>query len=186
MKLIVGLGNPGPEYAAHKHNVGYRIVEEIARRFSIEWNKDEATAWVAEGKAEEEAFILAKPQSWMNVSGRPTAALLRRYGLQAKDLVVAHDDLDLEEGKIRWGFGSGAGGHNGIRSVIDQVGTPDFFRLRFGIGRPPPGSDPADYVLSPFGRGLKGMVEERIALAAESAEAFLKKGLEWVQNRYNK
>ncbi|MBI5298860.1 MAG: aminoacyl-tRNA hydrolase [Deltaproteobacteria bacterium] len=184
MKIIVGLGNPGREYVNHKHNVGFWVVDLMAKQNHWEWEekKQRLQAW---GSLDDEECWLVKPATYMNLSGQAVQAFLKKKNGLEKDLIVFHDDMDLELGKIRWAFGSGHGGHNGVRSIIDTLGTKDFHRIRLGIGRPEHGKDPADYVLQPFkGKDLE-IVEAMIDRAAGSIPDFLKHGLQWVQNKYH-
>ena len=184
MKLIVGLGNPGREYANHRHNLGFWVVDALAKQKKWKWEEDSKWAFEAWGELENENIWLAKPLTWMNLSGEAVRALLKNRQIEPKDLIVIHDDIDLALGKIRWSFGSGHGGHNGVRSIIEWVGTPDFFRVRLGVGRPAH-EDPAEYVLKPFfGKDLE-RGEEMTLQAAKSLPDFLKHGLEWVQNHYH-
>ncbi len=184
MKLIVGLGNPGHEYEAHRHNIGFGVVDLLAKQNRWEWEKT-ALAQVAWGEWENEECWLAKPFTWMNLSGKAIQALLKEKGVATKDLIVIHDDLDLPLGKIRWVFASGHGGHNGVRSITDMIATPDFHRVRLGIGRPAGSEDIAEYVLQPFLKEEREAAEAMTTAAAQSIPDFLKHGLQWVQNKYH-
>ena len=138
--LVVGLGNPGPDYDRTRHNVGFRVVELLAARAGGgRFSKHKANADVLEGRLAGRRAVLAVPRTYMNVSGGPVAGLLRYYGVAPADLVVVHDDLDLGFGVVRLKLGGGEGGHNGLRSISTSIGTKDYLRVRFGIGRPPRG-----------------------------------------------
>ena len=184
--LVVGLGNPGPEYAETRHNVGVRVVEMLAARAGGgRFSKHKANADVLEGRLAGRRAVLAVPRTYMNVSGGPVAGLLRYYGVAAADLVVVHDDLDLGFGVVRLKQGGGEGGHNGLRSISASIGTKDYLRVRFGIGRPPGRQDPADFVLKRFSGAERKELEFAVDLAADAAEALLRDGLEPAQNRFH-
>ncbi|OGQ04952.1 MAG: aminoacyl-tRNA hydrolase [Deltaproteobacteria bacterium RIFCSPLOWO2_01_44_7] len=192
MKLIVGLGNPGHDYANHKHNIGFWMVDELAKSKRWKWEKNSRPYEETWGDIEGQECYLVKPLTWMNLSGQAVKALLKEKKADTKDLIVVHDDIDLALGKMRWSFGSGSGGHNGVKSIIEQLGTQDFHRIRLGIGRPPahgllPGThvDPAEYVLEPFSVKELEVVEGLVSQAVQSIPDFLKHGLQWVQNRYH-
>jgi PTH1 family peptidyl-tRNA hydrolase len=184
--LVVGLGNPGPEYAETRHNVGVRVVELLAARAGGgRFSKHKANADVLEGRLAGRRAVLAVPRTFMNVSGGPVAGLLRYYGVAPTDLVVVHDDLDLGFGVVRLKQGGGEGGHNGLRSISASIGTKDYLRVRFGIGRPPGRQDPADFVLKRFSGAERKELEFAVDLATDAAEALLRDGLEPAQNRYH-
>ena len=184
--LVIGLGNPGPEYAETRHNVGVRVVELLAARAGGgRFAKHKANADVLEGRLAGRRAVLAVPRTYMNVSGGPVAGLLRYYGVAPTDLVVVHDDLDLGFGVVRLKLGGGEGGHNGLRSISGSIGTKDYLRVRFGIGRPPGRQDPADFVLKRFSGAERKELEFAVDLAADAAEALLRDGLEPAQNRYH-
>ena len=184
--LVVGLGNPGPEYAETRHNVGVRVVELLAARAGGgRFSKHRTNADVLEGRLAGRRVVLAKPRTYMNVSGGPVAGLLKYYGVAAEDLVVVHDELDLGFGVVRLKRGGGEGGHNGLRSVSQSVGTRDYLRVRFGIGRPPGRQDPADFVLRRFSGAEVKDLEFAVDLAADAAEALISEGLEPAQNRFH-
>jgi PTH1 family peptidyl-tRNA hydrolase len=183
---VVGLGNPGPEYAETRHNVGVRVVELLAARAGGgRFSKHKANADVLEGRLAGRRAVLAVPRTYMNVSGGPVAGLLRYYGVAPTDLVVVHDDLDLGFGVVRLKQGGGEGGHNGLRSISGSIGTKDYLRVRFGIGRPPGRQDPADFVLKRFSGAERKELEFAVDLAADAAEALLRDGLEPAQNRFH-
>lgn len=184
MKLIVGLGNPGREYANHRHNLGFWVVEALAKQKKWKWEENSKWALETWGELENENVWMAKPLTWMNLSGEAVRVLLKDKQMEPKDLIVIHDDMDLSLGKMRWNFGSSHGGHNGARSIIESIGTPEFFRVRLGVGRPVH-EDPAQYVLKPFfGKELE-TAEQMTSQTVQSLPDFLKHGLQWVQNRYH-
>ena len=182
--LVVGLGNPGPGYASTRHNVGQMVLDELASRGGLTFKSHKTNATVAEGRLTPGGprFVLAKPNTYMNVSGGPVAGLVRYYG---GELVVVHDDLDLGFGVVRLKQGGGEGGHNGLRSISASIGTKDYLRVRFGIGRPPGRQDPADFVLKRFSGAERKELEFAVDLAADAAEALLRDGLEPAQNRFH-
>ncbi|WP_028926820.1 aminoacyl-tRNA hydrolase [Pseudonocardia acaciae] len=187
--LVIGLGNPGPKYAATRHNVGFAVVELLAERAGERFRPHRGVADVAEGRldgAHDGArVVLAKPRSYMNLSGGPVAGVLRYYRVAPTDMVVVHDELDLPFGTVRLKRGGGEGGHNGLRSISQSVGTKDYLRVRFGIGRPPGRMDPADYVLRPFAAAERTELALAVDLAADAALALLTDGLEAAQNRFH-
>jgi PTH1 family peptidyl-tRNA hydrolase len=181
--LIVGLGNPGAEYADTRHNVGFRVVDLLAARAGGgRFSRHRSNADVLEGRLAGRRVVLAKPRSYMNVSGGPVAGLVKYFG---GDLVVVHDDLDLGFGVVRLKLGGGEGGHNGLRSISASLGTKDYLRVRFGIGRPPGRQDPADFVLKRFSGTERKELEFAVDLAADATEALLTDGLEPTQNRFH-
>ncbi|MCI1666122.1 MAG: aminoacyl-tRNA hydrolase [Atopobiaceae bacterium] len=166
--LVCGLGNPGDEYASTRHNAGFAVIDELARRHGASYWKSQAGAEVASVTISGREVVLAKPQSFMNCSGGPVAKLCSAYHATPQQLLVVHDDLDIPAGDVRVKFAGGHGGHNGLRSIIDKLGSRDFSRVRCGIGRPPGRMDPADYVL----RQLKGdFAEDFSAMVGEAADA---------------
>jgi PTH1 family peptidyl-tRNA hydrolase len=183
--LVVGLGNPGPEYAETRHNVGARVAELLADRVGGRFSRHKAQADVLEGRLAGRPVVLARPRTYMNVTGGPVAGLLRYYSVDPADLVVIHDDLDLPFGVVRLKRGGGEGGHNGLRSISASIGTKDYLRVRFGIGRPPGRQDPADFVLKRFSATERKEVEFAVDLAADAVEALLLDGLEPAQNRFH-
>ena len=184
--LVVGLGNPGPEYAETRHNVGARVVELLAGRTGGgRFGRHKANADVLEGRLAGRRAVLAVPRTYMNVSGGPVAGLLRYYGVAPEDLVVVHDELDLGFGVVRLKQGGGEGGHNGLRSISGSIGTKDYLRVRFGIGRPPGRQDPADFVLKRFSGAERKELDFVVDLAADATEALLRDGLEPTQNRFH-
>jgi PTH1 family peptidyl-tRNA hydrolase len=151
VKLIVGLGNPGADYADTRHNAGFMAVDEAARMTGAKLGRREVcSSFVAEARFGDERYVLAKPQTYMNRSGSAVAALVKKYSVALEDVTVIHDDIDVPLGALREKVGGGAGGHNGVADVAQKLGTPDFRRIRIGVGRPPEGTEAADHVLSPF------------------------------------
>ena len=185
--LIVGLGNPGPRYEKTRHNVGQLVVDEIAGRRSAAFRQHKANARVAEtwlrpGAAK---LVVAKPNTFMNVSGGPAAGLAKFYGIAADRIVVVHDELDIPFDTIKLKSGGGHGGHNGVRDVAKALGTPDFARVRVGIGRPPGRQDPADWVLDPFGAAERKSLPLLVADAADAVEQIVGEGLVAAQQRFH-
>ncbi|MDN5930608.1 MAG: aminoacyl-tRNA hydrolase [Pseudonocardia sp.] len=184
--LVVGLGNPGPEYAETRHNVGFRVVDLLATRAGGgRFSKHRSNADVLEGRLAGRRVVLAKPRTYMNVSGGPVANLAKYFAVPVEDIVVVHDELDLGFGVVRLKRGGGEGGHNGLRSITSSIGTREYLRVRFGIGRPPGRQDPADYVLKRFSGAEAKELEFAVDLAADAAEALLLDGLEPAQNRFH-
>ena len=183
--LIVGLGNPGREYKDHRHNFGFMLVDRICVRLNARGMKVQSRAIVISTKHDERKLILAKPQTYMNLSGQSVQGLLRFYKLPLDHLLVAHDDLDLPFGTIRLRPGGGPGGQKGVGSIIQQLGTQDFPRLRMGIDHPPGRMDPADYVLHEFPSGDLIALSEILDRAADAALTFVDEGLEMAMNRFN-
>ena len=166
--LIVGLGNPGEEYARTRHNAGFRVVDAIAGDCNVRYWKSECGALAGAGAYRDVEVVLAKPQSFMNVSGGPVKKLLDAHGIAPDHLVVVHDELDIPPGTVRAKFGGGHAGHNGLRSICDKLGTRDWYRVRCGIGRPPGRMDPADYVLSVPRGDAEQDFEQAIDLASQA------------------
>jgi peptidyl-tRNA hydrolase, PTH1 family len=184
--LVVGLGNPGPEYAETRHNVGFLVADLLATRAGARFSVHKrSNAEIAQGRLAGRPVTVAKPRTYMNVSGGPVAGLVRYFSVPAEEVVVVHDDLDLGFGVIRLKRGGGEGGHNGLRSISQSVGTRDYLRVRFGIGRPPGRQDPADYVLKRFSTPERKELEFAVDLAADATEALLDEGLEPAQNRFH-
>ncbi|MGI8798729.1 MAG: aminoacyl-tRNA hydrolase [Pseudonocardia sp.] len=183
--LVVGLGNPGPEYAETRHNLGFRVVDLLAGRMGARFSAHKTGAEIAEGRRSGRRVILAKPRSYVNLSGAAVAGVLRYFSLPVDSLVVVHDELDLPFGVVRLKRGGGEGGHNGLRSVSASLGTKDYFRTRFGIGRPPGRMDPADYVLRRFSAAERRELDVGVELSADAVEILLDEGLEQAQNRFH-
>jgi peptidyl-tRNA hydrolase, PTH1 family len=188
MKLIVGLGNPGREYRETRHNVGFMVVDEIARRYALSWAQAPSQvpdAFIAK-RYGTEPVLLAKPLTYMNLSGDAVAALMRYYEVPAEDSLIVVDEADLPFGKLRARARGSAGGHNGLKSIIERLGTTEFSRLRLGVGR---GGDDrrklSDHVLSIFERSERAELELFITRAADAAEMFAAEGILRVMNTYN-
>lgn len=184
--LVVGLGNPGPEYAATRHNIGHVVVEALAERLGARLAAHRrARAMVAEGRLAGARVVLATPRSYMNESGGPVAALVGFYKIATDRLIVVHDELDLPFGTLRVKYAGGDNGHNGLRSLRRSLATGDFYRVRFGIGRPPGRQDPADFVLRPFPATQRRELPLLVDTAADATESLLAEGLERTQSRFN-
>lgn len=187
MKLIVGLGNPGSKYAGTRHNTGFLVIDRLAGILGLTVKKKKLHAITGQGQINGEKVVLAKPQTYMNLSGESVGSLLRWYKLTHSDLIVIYDDLDLPPGKLRIRRGGGAGGHKGMQSVIDALGTDDFPRVRIGIGRPgQPECDPTDYVLGGFSADEAGEIQDILGQAAEAVLCIVRNGLERAMNLYNR
>ena len=184
MYLIVGLGNPGAAYAQTRHNVGMWVIERAAARWSIRLAK-RGTTHRGSGRLGSELLELAGTLDWMNITGPPLKGLLREYSLTAADLILVHDDLDLDLGRLRIKQTGGHGGHNGIRSVIDAVGTPQFVRIKIGIGRPAPRQDSADYVLQAFSREDIDLLNPCLDRAVDALECMIHRGIAVAMNQFN-
>ena len=185
MKIIVGLGNPGRKYERTRHNAGFMAVDELAKNLRVDVAQDKHHALIGKARIDAEAAVLAKPQTYMNDSGRAVAAILRETYAAVSDLMVIHDELDLPLGTVRVKIGGGHGGHNGLRSLIEYLGSPDFIRVRIGIGRPALNMDPADYVLSPFLAEERPAASEAVARAAEAVRLIVAEGFTRAMNIVN-
>ena len=186
--LVVGLGNPGPAYRGNRHNVGFMILDVLAERVGGRFSKHKARADVLEGRLgppPAPRVVLAEPRSYMNESGGPVAGLCGFYKIPVERLVVVHDELDLPYGSLRLKIGGGDNGHNGLRSITRSLGSRDYLRVRFGIGRPPGRMDPADYVLRDFSAAERKDLNFHVDRAADAVETLVRDGLETAQNRYN-
>ncbi len=181
--LVVGLGNPGPNYARTRHNVGFMVVDLLAERIGSAFKLHKKSgADVATGRLRGHPVVLARPRCYMNESGRQVGPLARFYSVPPGGMVVIHDDLDLDFGRIRLKCGGGEGGHNGLRSIATVLGSKDFQRVRFGIGRPPGRQDPAAFVLQAFGVRERDEVPVICEQAADATELLIELGLEPAQN----
>ncbi len=183
--LLIGLGNPGREYRDSRHNVGFMLIDRLIVRLNARGMKLQSKAIVTTAAYEDRKLILAKPQTYMNLSGQSAQGLLHFYKLPVENMLIAHDDLDLPFGTIRIRPGGGPGGQKGMASTIEQLGTQDFPRLRLGIGRPPGRMDPSDYVLQSFSREEMKTLSEIIDRAADAALTFVTDGLNKAMNKYN-
>jgi PTH1 family peptidyl-tRNA hydrolase len=182
--LVAGLGNPGPRYERDRHNVGWMVVDELARRRDASF-KSKFSGRVGETRIDDRRLALLKPETYMNESGRSISAAARYYKVAPEDVLVVHDDVDLELGRLQARAGGGLGGHNGLRSIAQALGTSEFLRLRIGVGRPGRGDhrDVAAYVLAPF-----ELHEDRdgiVSHAADAVEALVVDGIEETQRRFN-
>jgi PTH1 family peptidyl-tRNA hydrolase len=189
--LVVGLGNPGPAFASHRHNVGYRVADELARRMGVRFSVLRGCrAEVAEGRigppgGEAPRLVLAKSRTFMNETGWPVTRLLSYYKLQPAQMIVVHDELDIDPGQLRVKFGGGDNGHNGLKAIRKSLGSGDYFRVRIGVGRPPGRQDPADYLLSNFPASSREAVEAEIGRAADAVESLVLVGLDKTQSAFN-
>ena len=184
--LIIGLGNPGPKYEATRHNIGFLVADELAARMgSRSAMHKKARAEVAEGHLQHRRVIVAKPMQYMNESGGPTKALMSFYKIPAEQLVVIHDELDLNFAQLRLKLGGGDNGHNGLKSIRSATGTGEWYRVRVGIGRPPGRQEPADYVLKPWSSAERKELGLLVGESADAVEMLIHEGLDLAQNRYN-
>lgn len=182
--MIVGLGNPGREYETSKHNTGFRVVDELAKRWNVTLWQNRMDAQVAQADVDGEKVILVKPQTYMNNSGQAVGPLMRWYKLEQADVYVVYDDMDLPVGRLRIRKNGSDGGHNGIKSLFAN-GCRDFIRFRVGIGRPLPHRDVIDHVLTPFPEDMLPEYEEGLKATAAAIEGCLKVGVDVGMNRYN-
>ena len=175
--LVVGLGNPGDRYAATRHNIGHMVVNELAARNSERWSTHKAGAAVAEFRLGigGPKIVLAKPATYMNLSGKPVAALMKFFNVSVDNLIVVHDELDVDYDMLRLKRGGGEGGHNGLKSISQAIGTKDYLRVRAGIGRPPGRMAPADYVLRPFSTTEQQTLALHIDRAADAVESLIER-----------
>jgi peptidyl-tRNA hydrolase, PTH1 family len=183
--LVVGLGNPGAEYATSRHNAGFMVVDLLGGNLGATYWKDEAGAKVAHVRFGDDELLLAKPQAYMNVSGKAVRRLLETYEVAADAAIVVHDDLDLPEGTVRAKRGGGHGGHNGLRSLVDELGSGDFLRVRVGIGRPPGRQDPADFVLEPMRPADLERFESHLPTAAQCVMHVIEHGVDAAMQEFN-
>jgi PTH1 family peptidyl-tRNA hydrolase len=193
--VVLGLGNPGPAYAGHRHNVGYLVADELVRRLGAPFKAHRATrSEVAEGRlagggqcpgTPGPRVVVVRPRCYMNEVGGPTKAVLSYYGVTPERLVAIHDELDIPFDTMRVRFAGGDNGHNGLRSIRGSLGTGDFYRVRVGIGRPPGRQDPADFVLSNYSSAERKEVPFQVDRAADAVEALLTLGLAEAQQRFN-
>ncbi len=182
--VLAGLGNPGPEYARTRHNLGYAVVEAVAGMLGASF-RTVPRARIARASVAGAEVLLLKPTTFMNLSGAAVAPLMRRKGIPAAGLLVIHDDLDTGLGRVRLRRGGSAGGHRGVQSIIEAVGSSDFARLKIGIGRPPDGVDPVDYVLQRPLPEEKEALTKAVSTAAAACRAWLEDGLEAAMNAFN-
>jgi PTH1 family peptidyl-tRNA hydrolase len=186
LRLVVGLGNPGSEYANNRHNLGFRVVDALADKHGFSFKRHKGKVRVAEGEISGHDLLLAKPQTFMNLSGGAVSRVSRSFEVSPEDILVVYDDLDLPLGRLRLRPEGGSGGHRGMRSIIDQLGTRSFARLRVGIDRPPGQVNPADYVLEAFTGDEEAIVAEAIRQAVAAIECCLEEGLVVAMDRFNR
>ena len=183
--IIVGLGNPGPEYAGTRHNAGQMVLALLAERISARFKAHRTRTDIAEGRLVGQPVTLARPHSYMNLSGGPVSALMTFYKATPERLVVIHDELDVSFGAVRLKQGGGDNGHNGLRSISQSIGTRDYYRARFGIGRPPGRMNPADFVLKDFAAPERKELPFALDRCADAVEALIAKGLVDAQNEFH-
>jgi PTH1 family peptidyl-tRNA hydrolase len=187
MLLVVGLGNPGREYASHRHNVGFMVVDELAARFRADAFRDKFSGSYARAQVGDQQAVLLKPMTFMNESGRSVQPAMAFFKVAPRETVVIHDELDLPFGEVRLKVGGGHAGHNGLRSLMASIGTGDFARVRFGIGRPPPGfrGEVADFVLSGFDPVERAKLPDSLKVAVESVLDIAARGIDAAMNVRN-
>ncbi|HEY7484482.1 MAG TPA: aminoacyl-tRNA hydrolase [Streptosporangiaceae bacterium] len=183
--LVVGLGNPGPEYAGNRHNAGFMVVDVLAERMGGRFKAHKGRAEVIEGRLGGERVVLAKPRSYMNESGGPVSAVRDFFKVPLDRLIVVHDELDIPYGAIRLKKGGGDNGHNGLRSLTKSLGSRDYLRVRFGIGRPPGRMDAATFVLRDFSAAERKELALHLEQAADATEALVHEGLAAAQNNFH-
>ncbi|MEU6645686.1 aminoacyl-tRNA hydrolase [Saccharomonospora sp. NPDC046836] len=183
--LLVGLGNPGPRYAGNRHNVGFLVLDELAGRIGGKFKAHKGGAEVLEGHLGGRKVVLAKPRSFMNLSGGPVAGTARFYKIPPSGIVVVHDELDIPYGALRLKLGGGDNGHNGLRSITKSLGTKDYYRVRFGVGRPPGRMDPADFVLKDFATVERRELALNLDRCADAVEELISHGLTAAQNIFH-
>jgi len=185
MLAIIGLGNPGANYDKTRHNVGFRVIDLMSRRYGIAVSRTRSRALVGEGLAGGQRIALVKPQTYMNLSGESVQDLMRWYKLMPQDILIISDDIDLPPGSVRIRPHGGAGTHNGLRNIIQMTGSNRFPRIRIGVGAPPPQWDLKDWVLSGFGEDQRVM-DEALLTAADAADCYITGGIDLAMNRFNK
>lgn len=186
MIIIVGLGNPGPEYAQTRHNMGFMAIDRLAARWQVDTFRVEHQALVAKYRHAAGPVLLVKPQTYMNRSGVAVAALLSWYKADVAEMIVIYDDVDLPAGRIRLRLRGSSGGHRGVASIIAQCGRDNFRRVRIGVGRPPAGWDTADYVLARLTPAERPPLERAVAMAAAAVSDILDEGMERAMNKFNR
>jgi PTH1 family peptidyl-tRNA hydrolase len=183
--LIIGLGNPGREYRTNRHNIGFMLVDRLAGRLGVTFSRLESKALVTKAEYSGRRIVLAKPQTFMNLSGQAVVSLARFYKIPLENLLVAYDEIDLPFGTIRLRPGGGSAGHNGMASIIERLGTQDYPRMRLGIGRPPGHMDAAAYVLQDFSRADEEALPVFLDCAVDAVLVFIGQGLMAAMNQYN-
>jgi PTH1 family peptidyl-tRNA hydrolase len=184
--VIAGLGNPGRRYSKTRHNLGFMVLDKLASIYGIKVNKKGFDSHWGEGFIEREKVILTKPQTFMNLSGKAVRSILKGKRMETSDLLILHDDMDIELGKIRIRNRGGSGGHRGLKSIIDVIGTDRFIRIRMGIGRPEDKEEAEAYVLSPFKKSETPIISEAILMAIQASVTVVKDGVIEAMNKYNK
>ncbi|MFQ5849832.1 MAG: aminoacyl-tRNA hydrolase [Candidatus Binatia bacterium] len=186
MKIVMGLGNPGKRYERVRHSLGFMVVDRFASEKEVAVKERKYRSLIGSCQVGREKILLVKPQTYMNRSGEAVRCLFRYLPVRPQDLVVVHDDLDLPFGHIRIRARGGPGGHRGILSILDALGEQGFFRVRVGIGRPPPGVDPSDYVLAPFPPGETALVDQVALRAAGAVDSLLGEGSHRAMEKFNR
>jgi len=186
VKVVLGLGNPGKKYQRARHNLGFLVVDRVAVGNSVAVKKRRYGSLIGDWQIAGEKVLLVKPQTYMNRSGEAVRKLFRYFPVTLKDLVVIHDDLDLPFGRIRVRPRGGAGGHLGVGSILESLGEEGFFRVRVGIGRPPPGVDPADFVLDPFSPDENAQLDQVVSKAAGAVACLLEEGFRRAMEKFNR
>ena len=186
MKVVLGLGNPGKKHQRTRHNLGFLVVDRVASGNRIAIKKKRYDSLIGDWQTNEEKILLVKPQTYMNHSGEVVKHLFRSFPVAVQDLVVIHDDLDLPFGRIRIRPRGGAGGHRGVLSILESLGEEGFFRVRVGIGRPPPGMDPTDFVLDRFSPQEISQLDEVVSKAADAVECLLEEGSRRAMEKFNR
>ncbi|MFD1957235.1 aminoacyl-tRNA hydrolase [Paenibacillus thailandensis] len=185
MKWIVGLGNPGTQYANTRHNVGFMVVDELARRWGIAVTQNKCKALLGEGNVQGTKVVLIKPMTYMNLSGESARAFMDYFKADLADGLFVYDDMDTEIGKIRLRYQGSSGGHNGVKSLIQHLGTQSFNRIRMGISRPEPGRPIVDYVLAPFPKSEQQLLQEMVGRACDAVEFALKQPFDQTMAKFN-
>lgn len=183
--LIVGLGNPGPEYAHTRHNAGFMVIDELARRLGSSYTKEEGGALTQKQQIAREEVLLVKPQAFMNRSGSAVAHLAKAYKIPADHIIIVHDDMDITPGTIRLKLGGGSAGHNGLKSITEKLATNEYVRVRVGIGKAPGRRSGADFVLAPLRGKAREELDAGVELAADACECIIESGLSTAMNRFN-
>jgi len=186
VKLVVGLGNPGEKYRFTRHNLGFLVIDQLAKQENLEVTRELCDALIGVGSANGESLVLAKPQTFMNRSGAAVEGLLREFAASAEDLIVVYDDLDLPFGRIRIRPSGRAAGHKGVLSIIEDLAGASFCRVRVGIGRPPEGKDAVEYVLEPFSQIEANVLPDQLARVAASIESVIKDGIVRAMEIFNR
>jgi peptidyl-tRNA hydrolase, PTH1 family len=185
VRMVVGLGNPGARWEGSRHNAGFAVIERLAERWGVAVERPAQRALVGDAHRSGHTVLLAKPQSFMNASGEAVAALCRAHGLGVADLVVVHDDVDVSAGRVKLRLGGGSGGNRGVESIIEALASPDFLRIKVGVGRPPPGVETADWVLAPVDPAEVPALETSYETAAVAVELVLDEGPARAMSRIN-